>query len=586
MKIRNESIIIIAFFFVIFLASAVRASNVTIDVEHRTFPYRVSLDVDQDGKNENATDKNLIPDDGLEVYEDPNHNTAGTPMDADFDGMTDWLIQSTNCGRCLKYWDPDDGILTIVTKKNYDYYIDTNGDNSTDVIYNSKNKAFTVTRDVDSDSKEEKALDTNIDGSFDNYTDTDGSSKLLFIFDGDNDNKNDFIIGIAPNITKPAKYWDPDDNILTNITEIDLDGDGKDEHLIDVDGDGKTDKILNGDALHELPDLTVDSISITSTSPTEGDDIKINTNIKNVGEYNATHFIVEFKLDGNFSSSKTISLSANESTNLEFIWYNAQKDSHTIEIIADSNNNVSESNEDNNKKSTSISVSARPASVGPSGGGYYSGNASFIGFPDKVEADIGDKIKLSGRFKSYLSYGLTDIKFSLESEGLSPSWYSISPTEYSRIDQEEAKGVSVEITVPEDANIYTFYVKIKASADSEDGKKTFEKAFTLMFKERIVVTTTTTPEETTTVETTTTTTIPEEEPSPLTGFYAVISAYSIPIAIIIIIIIILILLKVFKVRFEFDNSKGQYTYGKGWKAPKLKYKSFSTSSLKTLFTKW
>jgi len=546
-------------------------------------PYQVFLDVDDDGVNETAINANNITDDGFEVYEDPNYNTRAIPIDGDFDGMIDWLIDIIPYGTYEKYWDPDDGILTSVNRTGSDYYIDTNGDGKPDIIYNSFENAFVVRRDVDSDSVLEHALDYNFDNSYDDYIDPNGHSMLLHIVDGDKDNKNDFILGIdGINITKPARYWDPDDNILTDIVERDLNDDGKNEYLIDVNGDGKFDQIFNGDALHNLPDLTVDSISIISTSQIEGDNVKINANIKNIGEYDATHFTVEFKLDGNFVSSKTISLTASGSTDLEFVWYSAQKGSHTIEIIADPENNISESNEDNNNKSMSISVSARP-SVGGGISAYYSGNASFIGFPDKVEADIGDKINLSGKFKSYLSYGLTNIEFSLESEGLNTAWYRISPTGYSRIDQEESRDVSVEITIPEDARIYTFYVKLKASADSENGIKTFEKAITLMLKERIVVTTTTT--TTTIPETTTTTTIPEEKPSPLTGFYAAIEAYSVYIAIIIIIVIVVILLKVFKVKFEFVNGKKGYVYGKGWSSL-LKFKSFSTTSLKTLFTKW
>jgi hypothetical protein len=547
-------------------------------------PYQVFLDVDNDTINETAINANNITADGFEVYQDPNCNSRAIPIDGDFDGMKDWLIDTKSNGIYDKYWDPDDGILTNVNRTDSDYYIDTNGDGNPDVIYNSVDNAFVVRRDVDNDSRLEEALDHNLNGSYDQYKDPDGSSILLHIVDGDKDGKNDFIIGI--NNTIPAKYWDPDDNILTDITASDLNGDGINEYLIDVNGDGKYDQIFNGNALHNLPDLTVGPISVTSTSPTEGDNVNINANVKNIGEYNATHFNVELRADGTFISSKTIFLAPSESTDLEFIWYSAQKGFHTIEIIADPNNTISESNEDNNNNSTSISVAVKPSVSGGGGTSYtYSGNASFIGFPDKVEADIGDKINLSGKFKSYLTYGLTNIEFSLESEGLNAAWYKISPTGYSRIDQEESKDVSVEITVPEDANIYTFYVKLKASADSEDGRKTIEKAFSLMLKERIVVTTTTTtttPEETTT----TTTTIPEEKPSSLTGFYAVISAYSIPIATVIIIIIIVILLKIFKVKFEFANNKGSYTYGKGWRTSILKLKFFSTSSLKSLFTKW
>jgi hypothetical protein len=547
-------------------------------------PYQVFMDVDNDSINETAINQNNITDDGFEVYSDSNHNTRAIPMDGDFDGMTDWLIDMQPYGTYDRYWDPDNGILTNVNRTGKDYYIDTNGDGKFDIIYNSLDNAFVVRRDVDSDSKLEEALDHNLNGSFDEYRDLDGSSMLLHIVDGDHDGKNDFIIGI--NNTKPAIYWDPDDNILTNITASDLNGDGKNEYLIDVNGDGKYEQIFNGNALHDLPDLTVDSILINQTSIMEGDNVEVTTRIKNIGGYDTNHFTIDFKVDENTIESKIISLPIGGSADLTFDW-TAQRGSHTIEIIVDSNNTISESNEDNNIKSIGIAVSFYPSTNGGGGGGtnvILPGTAEFTGFPDKVEVEVGDKITVSGKFQNNLSYDLNNVIFSIQSEGLSPSFYSISPARYDKIVKNDKKDVSIEFNIPKDADIYSYIVTLKANADSQEGTKTYRQTFSLMLKEKIETTTTIVPETTTTIPETTTTI--EEKPSPLTGFYAAISTYSIPIIIVIIIIVIVILLKVFKVRFKFVDGKKGYVYGKGWRAPTLKLKFFSISSLKSLFTKW
>ena len=553
-------------------------------------PYQVFLDVDNDTVNETAINQNNITDDGFEVYQDPNYNTKAIPIDGDFDGMTDWLIFLRPFGTHYRYWNPDDGILTDVNRTGSDYYIDTNGDGKTDVIYNSAKNAFVARKDVDNDSKLEEAFDYNFDNSYDEYADSDKSSRLLQIVDGDNDGKNDFIIGIdGKNITIPAKYWDPDANILTDIVEKDLDGDGKNEYLIDVNGDGKFDKILNRGEVHDPPDLTVDSLSISPTFPTEDNNVEITAKIKNIGGYEASFFTTELKIDGIIAETKTFSLPTSGSADLEFTWSKVQKGSHTIEVIADSTNAITETNEENNQKSLSIIVSSSSSYTSGSTGGTVTilpGTANFTGFPDKVEVNVGDSITVSGKFVNNLTYDLTNVDFSLEATGFNSSWYIISPANYSKISQNSSKDVSIEFNIPEDARIYTYYVKIKALADSVDGKKTFKNTFALMLKERIVVTIATTVISTTSTTVETTTTIPEEKPSPLTGFYADIKAYSIYIVIIIIIIIIIALLKVFKVKFEFVNNKGQYTYGKGWTASILKLKFFSISSLKGLFTKW
>ena len=99
-------------------------------------------------------------------------------------------------------------------------------------------------------------LDNNFDGSYDDYNDPDRSTKLLHIIDGDDDDKNDFVIGVD----EPQIYWDPDDDILTNITKEDVDKDGDFEYAIDVDGDGEIEKVINDDNVYNSPDLFIEEI--------------------------------------------------------------------------------------------------------------------------------------------------------------------------------------------------------------------------------------------------------------------------------------------------------------------------------------
>jgi hypothetical protein len=396
-------------------------------------PYQVFLDVDNDGINETAINENNITDDGFEIYEDPNLNSRAIPIDGDFDGMTDWLIDVNKNGRYEKYWDPDDGILTNVTRTGYDYYIDTNNDGKPDIIYNSYYKVFMIRKDVDSDSKLEEALDVNLDGSFDNYNDPDSSTKLLNVIDGDSDGKNDFIISLN-GTNEPAIYWDPDDGILTNITIKDVDNDGDIEYQIDVNGDGKFEIVLNGENTYTSPDLIVEKIILSSTSPIQGQNVEVTTTIKNNGNYNATNFIVEFRIDGIDKENKTISLIGGSSTDLKFNWNDVPAGTHGIEIIADSTNVITESNEGNNKNAIDVSVSSLQSSqnsdvapnnrvIDPS---TSSGSAKFTDFPDKVEIFVGDNETVQGNFINNLNYNLYDFKLSLEADGLNQGWYSIS----------------------------------------------------------------------------------------------------------------------------------------------------------------
>lgn len=530
----------------------------------------VYLDVDSDGINETATNKNNIPEDGYEVYDDPNDNTRALQLDGDKDGMTDFLIDISKNRTYEKYWDPDDMILTDVIKIDNFYYIDTDGDGYPNLIFDSYRNAIVVLMDVDSDNRDEQTFDTNFDGSFDEFRDTDGSSKLLDIKDGDKDGKNDFLIDI--NLTdrqnKPHRYWDPDDMILTDIMERDTDNDGDLEFIVDVNGDGKFERVYDNRVLFDSPDLVITSLILDLDSPIPGFNVQIKVTINNTGEYDATNFKVQFLLDGILKEEQIISLKGHKSAFLVFEWNDTTQGVHEIKIVADSENVIIESNEDNNERIVTtgapvISPPPREATRrarAPKVIFPPSGTADFTGFPEKAEIELGESITIPGKFENKLNYDIYDVTFFLRGEGLNTEWYSLSPGFVDEIKDGESEDINITFTMPEDAPIYTYSIMLKATIHSEYGTKTFSKEFNLLVKEKIIPTTTTT------IPTTTTTIPSEEKSSPLTGLVVFVKSNLIAIIVGCLIIVLVLIWRFYPRLFK----KGGYIVGKGWKQPKKK----------------
>jgi hypothetical protein len=190
---------------------------------------------------------------------------------------------------------------------------------------------------------------------------------------------------------------------------------------------------------------------------------------------------------------------------------------------------------------------------------------------------IGDNITVNGKFESTLNYNLYDVTFSLEAEGLNPEWYKISPEIHFKLEKDEEIDVLIEFSIPEDAEIYTYPITIRASAGSKIGIQTFSKSFNLLLKEKLTPLTTST-------TSTTTTTIPEEKKakSPLSGIFSFIQ--STPAIVPVVILVVLIIFMIF--RITRPKSKGRYVYGKGWVKCIKTFKFLSTLSIKNLLTKW
>jgi hypothetical protein len=62
--------------------------------------------------------------------------------------------------------------------------------------------------------------------------------------DGDGDGKTDFLVDTDKDGVADV-YWDPDGDVITNITAVDVDGDGNADLLLDTDGDGNPDTWYN-----------------------------------------------------------------------------------------------------------------------------------------------------------------------------------------------------------------------------------------------------------------------------------------------------------------------------------------------------
>ncbi len=125
-------------------------------------------------------------------------------------------------------------------------------------------------RDVDDDSHNETATDTNLDlrDGFEAYQDSDGSSRAIKTIDGDWDEKKDHFIDIDSD-GKPDKYWDPDDDILSDVELKDVDNDTTKEWVFDSDGDGIKESYYDpdDDSIHLL-DITPPMVKIIK--PEEG----------------------------------------------------------------------------------------------------------------------------------------------------------------------------------------------------------------------------------------------------------------------------------------------------------------------------
>ncbi|EMR73821.1 PDK repeat-containing protein [Thermoplasmatales archaeon SCGC AB-539-N05] len=157
------------------------------------------------------------------------------------------------------YWDFGDGSYAYTENATHQYMNndiytailtveDNDGANDTISKTVMVGVGSAVTRDVDLDEINEVAIDSdgNVLNGYETYNDPNGNSDATISIDGDNDGKIDHFIDITGDETA-EKYWDPDEDIVSNITLSDVDNDGTDEWEYDSDGDGNPDMYYDPD---------------------------------------------------------------------------------------------------------------------------------------------------------------------------------------------------------------------------------------------------------------------------------------------------------------------------------------------------
>ncbi|MEM0214933.1 MAG: CARDB domain-containing protein, partial [Archaeoglobaceae archaeon] len=106
-----------------------------------------------------------------------------------------------------------------------------------------------------------------------------------------------------------------------------------------------------------MPDLNITAISITPMQPIVNQQATINATIANIGNANAGAFNVSFYANNVLIEKVRISgLNAGGSIIASITWTPSSAGNYTIKVIADSDNNVIESNENNNENSKTFSV--------------------------------------------------------------------------------------------------------------------------------------------------------------------------------------------------------------------------------------
>ena len=110
------------------------------------------------------------------------------------------------------------------------------------------------------------------------------------------------------------------------------------------------------------PDISVD-LALNNTNPVDGDIINITAQIKNTGVLPANNFAARIEVDGKcISESVNITLLQNETLNISTTW-KATIGPHIIQVIADPDETIFETSEENNADSTDVFVNAPDLNV-------------------------------------------------------------------------------------------------------------------------------------------------------------------------------------------------------------------------------
>ena len=118
-------------------------------------------------------------------------------------------------------------------------------------------------------------------------------------------------------------------------------------------------KTLNFSIL--VPDLIIETITWSSENPSESDDVTFIVTIKNQGSSQAGNFSVAYYIDDTYLTSAPVSLIDPSATENQTFTWTARGGSHDIKAVVDQDNSITESQESNNERTVTLSISPPPA---------------------------------------------------------------------------------------------------------------------------------------------------------------------------------------------------------------------------------
>ncbi|MCW3130191.1 MAG: clostripain-related cysteine peptidase, partial [Methanophagales archaeon] len=171
------------------------------------------------------------------------------------------------------------------------------------------------------------------------------------------------------------------------------------------------------------PDLVVQDISWSPSNPKEGDTVTFTVKVKNQGSWSAGSSTVKYYIDGSYVTSDPVpGLSAGSTSTQTFTWKANKCGNVKVKAVADATNAVAESNEGNNERTETMSVTClfyiRPACQDVNGNHLDDVSYEFVDYPSyKGTCDYNEYIKAPGfgTYKVKFTKGDLEATFTLES---------------------------------------------------------------------------------------------------------------------------------------------------------------------------
>jgi len=117
--------------------------------------------------------------------------------------------------------------------------------------------------------------------------------------------------------------------------------------------------------LHVIqPDLVASDLIFSKTTLTEGDSVTLTATIRNNGTDTATNIIVAFYFGSTKIGTKAVDSLGTDNLTTVSIGWKSVKGTHNMRCMADPDNKVNESNEDNNAVLAPLTVKEKPGGVG------------------------------------------------------------------------------------------------------------------------------------------------------------------------------------------------------------------------------